>query len=64
MADALRPEFLPTDAELAALGTARAEAVRDALLADGAIDPARVFLSTRQAVKSKDTAVRMELSLE
>lgn len=64
MADALRPEFLPTDAELAALGTARAEAVRDALLADAAIDPARVFLSTRQAVKAKDTAVRMELSLE
>jgi hypothetical protein len=64
MADTLRPKFLPTDAELAALGRTRAEAVRDALLADGAIDPARVFLSTRQAAKAKDSAVRMELSLE
>ncbi len=64
MADTLRPTFMPTAAELAALGTARAEAVRDALLADGAIDAARVFLSTRQAVKARESAVRMELSLE
>lgn len=64
MADQLRPRFLPGDADLAALGTARAEAVRDALLADGALDPARVFLSTQQAVKPKGDTVRMELQLE
>src|SRR6202007_3271860 len=41
----LLKSFMPSTAELAALGTARATAVRNALLADGSVDAARVFMS-------------------
>jgi hypothetical protein len=59
----LRNAFMPTDAELAALGSARATAVRDALLAKGDIDPARVFLATGQAGAPTGKIVRLELKL-
>jgi len=52
------------DEEVAALGTARAEAVRDALLGDGGVDPARVFIITGEAAELADGAVRMKLSLK
>ncbi len=46
MRDQLRAAFKPGNTELTALGSQRATAVRDALLTDGSIDPARVFLTT------------------
>ena len=59
----LRNAFLPSSTELAALGSARATAVRDALLVKGDIDPARVFLVTGQAATAANGAVRLELKL-
>jgi uncharacterized protein involved in outer membrane biogenesis len=59
----LRNAFLPSSAELAALGSARATAVRDALLAKGDIAPERVFLVTGQAGSLANGAVRLELKL-
>ena len=59
----LRNAFLPSGAELAALGSARATAVRDALLAKGDIEPARVFLVTGQAATATKDGVRLELKL-
>ncbi len=59
----LRNVFLPSNAELVALGSARATAVRDALLAKGDIDPARVFLAGGQAGAVADGQVRLELKL-
>ena len=60
----LRNAFLPSNTELAALGSARATAVRDALLAKGDIDPARLFLVTGQSGSAKDGHVRLELKLK
>jgi len=59
----LRNAFLPSAADLAALGSARATAVRDALLAKGDIDAARVFLVTGQAGAAMNDGVRLELKL-
>ncbi|HET7085255.1 MAG TPA: DUF748 domain-containing protein [Rhizomicrobium sp.] len=60
----LRSAFLPANAELAALGSARATAVRDALLAKGDIDPMRVFLVTGQGGSASEGHVRLELKLK
>lgn len=61
----LRKSFAPTSDELAALGKARAESVRQALL-EGAtpVDPARLFVSGRDSAVEKDGKARMELKLE
>lgn len=59
----LRNAFLPNNAELSALGSARATAVRDALLAKGDIEPTRVFLVTGQAATVMNGATRLELKL-
>ena len=59
----LRSAFMPSNPELAGLGSARATAVRDALLAKGEIDPARVFLAGGQAGSVTDGQVRLELKL-
>jgi hypothetical protein len=61
----LRKSYAPSPDELAALGKARAEAVRLALL-EGAtpVDPSRVFLSGRDSATEKDGKARMELKLE
>jgi len=48
---------------LAALGSARASAVRDALAAGGAVDPARIFLTTGRSPTAQANAVRFELQL-
>ena len=61
---ALRPKFAPTDAQLAALGQARADAVKQALLTDAAIDPARVFVATGKSVTAKGDDVQMELAVK
>ena len=59
----LRSAFLPSDAELTTLGSARATAVRDALLAKGDIEPGRVFLVTGQAATAINGGARLELKL-
>ncbi|TFU06239.1 DUF748 domain-containing protein [Polymorphobacter arshaanensis] len=61
---AVRPKFAPTDSQLAALGQARADAVKQALLADAAIDPARVFVATGKSVTAKGDDVQMELAVK
>jgi len=60
----LREGVIVTDAELAALADARAQAVQDALLADGGIDPARVFLIRGEPAKAEGGTVTMVLSLK
>jgi hypothetical protein len=61
----LRKSYAPSPDEMAALGRARAEAVRLALLEGAtAVDPARVFLSGRDSATEKDGRARMELKLE
>ena len=60
----LLPKFAPTDAQLAALGQARANVVKEALLSEGAIDPTRVFVATDKSFAPKDEKVRMELAVK
>jgi hypothetical protein len=60
----LRPAFAPSSAQLAELGTARATAVRNAVLADGTIDPARVFTQTSATATSAEGHSRLELKFE
>jgi hypothetical protein len=60
----LLPKFAPTEAQLAALGQARANVVKEALLSEGAIDPARVFIATDKSFTAKDEKVRMELAVK
>lgn len=62
--DQLRTAFAPTSAQLTALGTARATAIRDALLAGNGIDPARVFMATNLAASTSAGQSRLELKLE
>jgi len=60
----LRPRYRVGEAELIALGQARAVAVQETLLAGGELDPARVFMATGQSSVAKDGVLRMELALK
>jgi hypothetical protein len=60
----LRTAFAPSGPQLAALGLARATAVRDALLADKSVDPARVFMATALTAAPMDGHSRLELKLK
>jgi hypothetical protein len=60
----LRKSLAPGTAELTALGTARATAVRNALLADGSVDPARAFMSSGMTETADEGHARMELKFE
>jgi hypothetical protein len=60
----LRKAYAPTNAQLAALGLARATAVRDALLADKSVNPERVFLATALTASATDGHSRLELKLK
>jgi len=60
----LRAAFAPGNAQLAELGTARATAVRNAVLADGTIDPARVFTQTSVTATAAEGHSRLELKFE
>lgn len=60
----LRTSFAPPSAQLAALGTARAQAIRDALLADGKIDPARIFLAGDLKAAASGGLSRVELKIK
>ena len=64
MRQQLHPVFAPTSAELAALGAARAAAVRDAILADGTVDPARVFPTTALGATVASGHARLTLKFE
>jgi hypothetical protein len=60
----LRKSFTPGNAELTALGTARATAARNALLADGSVDAARVFMAAGMTEAADNGHARMELKFE
>lgn len=60
----LLPRFMPTDAELTALGQARAEQIQRALLASGGLPPERVFVTSAKPVTAADGQVKLELGLE
>jgi hypothetical protein len=60
----LRATLMVAEEELTALADARAARVRDALLADGGVDPARVFLIRGEPAATADGAVQMKLSLK
>jgi hypothetical protein len=70
----LRPAVTAGEGDLGALGKARAEAIQDALLRDGGIEPSRVFVIAQQnappasgAAAATGTAaapVRVQLSLK
>jgi hypothetical protein len=60
----LRDAFMPSNTDLANLGSARAAAVRDALLGKGDIEAERVFLVTDQTGTISDGHVRLELKLK
>jgi hypothetical protein len=53
-----------TPEQLEALGKARAQAIQDALLAPGAVDPARVFVIGADSQPGADGKVKLELSLK
>jgi hypothetical protein len=55
----------PDQARLDALARERAQAVQAALLANTAIDPQRLFITTdRKGAATPEGAVRMEMKLE
>lgn len=60
----LKPKFQATDDELKALGQARGEAVQEALLKGGTLDPTRVFMTPNSQLKEVDGKVRMELQMK
>ncbi len=60
----LRTSFAPSSAQLTALGAARAKAIRDALLADGKVDPARVFTATDLKATATGGHSRVELKIK
>lgn len=60
----LRAQIVVDDAALKNLAEQRALALQQVLLADGALDPARVFLVASDKIKPQDGLVRLELSLQ
>jgi hypothetical protein len=52
------------DSDLEALGRARAEAIQGALVADGQIDPSRVFIVNAAAKPQSGDKVKVELALK
>jgi hypothetical protein len=53
-----------TDDQLQALGKARAQAIQEALLGSGEVDPARVFLIGADSQAPGGEKVKLELSLK
>lgn len=64
LASELRPRFAPDEAEVSALALARAAAIQEALLAEGGMDPARVFVSNVTPLAAREGQVSIELALE
>ncbi len=61
---ALLPRYRPGADELAALGRSRANAVQEALLAGGDVDPTRVFIDAAKGPAAHEGGARLELGLE
>lgn len=61
---ALLPRYQPDAQALAELGRARANAVQEALLASGSLDPARVFIDAAKGPSEHEGRARLELGLE
>ena len=59
----LHEHIVVGDDDLKALAQARAQALQQAILTGGEVDPARVFLVGNDKVNVHDNAVRLELSL-
>jgi len=59
-----RTHLQVSEADLDALGLARATAVERALLADSGLDPARVFIARNGKVSPQDGKVRFQLALQ
>jgi hypothetical protein len=62
--DRLRQAFTPSPAELQALGTARARAVREALLGESGVDPTQVFVTPQDAAAAEGGHTRLTLKLQ
>jgi hypothetical protein len=60
----LRPRYAADAGQRDTLARARAEAVRDAVVAEGHVDAARVFLTARASGAGVPGAARMELQLQ
>jgi hypothetical protein len=60
----LRPRFRADATAADQLAKTRASKVEDALLANGKVDPVRVFIDTTKTTQEKDDKIRMELALE
>jgi hypothetical protein len=60
----LRPRFKADATASTELSKTRALAVQEALLANGKVDPARVFADTSKSPTDQEDVVRMELALE
>lgn len=60
----LRAAFAPSSTQLAALGAARAKAIRDALLSEGKVDAAQVFMASDLTATATDGRSRVELKIK
>jgi len=60
---ALREHITVSEDDLKTLAQARAQALQQAMLNGGQIDPGRVFLVANDRAKLQDNAVRLEVSL-
>jgi uncharacterized protein involved in outer membrane biogenesis len=61
---ALQARLVVSDDELAALGKARATAIQDALLTDGAVDPERIFVTNAPPAAADAQQLRLDLTLK
>ena len=60
----LRATFAPSSTQIASLGAARAKAIRDALLGDGKVDPAHVFMTNDLTATAANGRSRVELKIK
>lgn len=60
---AIHDHIVVSDDDLKSLAQARAQALQQALLSDGQVDPTRVFLVANDKVQAQGQAVRLELTL-
>ena len=60
---AIHNHIVVSDDDLKALAQARAQALQQAMLSGGQVDPRRIFLVANDKVQVQDKAVRLELSL-
>jgi hypothetical protein len=61
---ALIDHITVSDADLDALGKERAKAIQDALLADGSVEPARVFVVNAPQNAAAGEKIKVELAVK